>query len=188
MSKIIRKKDLDLVIESTLKEVGLFMEDESCGTSYMEEEPKPDFLDLDDDGDTEEPMKDAYKKVDHEDRDEFDGRESKVIGVDSDIKDQRLGEDSEGEETYNYSEDEGKDAERLKKGHMSKSHMDALADDMSYDENHEDRDEPHTHFESTEDVVKKSVDSLSKAVVNTTNNNLIKEEINNFNKLINYRK
>lgn len=30
MSKIITKKDLDLVIESTLKEVGLVSEDESC--------------------------------------------------------------------------------------------------------------------------------------------------------------
>mgnify|MGYP003634514625 CR=1 FL=1 len=48
MSKIITKKDLDVVIESTLKEAGLVSEDESCstcgetvcecGTSYMEEE------------------------------------------------------------------------------------------------------------------------------------------------------
>jgi len=30
MSKIITKKDLDVVIESTLKEVGLVSEDESC--------------------------------------------------------------------------------------------------------------------------------------------------------------
>jgi hypothetical protein len=75
MSKIISKKDLDLVIESTLKQVGVLSENEACpecgatvcecGTSYMEEgdymeeEPKPDFLDLDKDGDKEESMKDA---------------------------------------------------------------------------------------------------------------------------------
>ena len=47
---------------------------------------------------------------DHQERDEFDDRESEVIGVDSDIAKQRLQkEDSEGEETYNYGEDEGAD-------------------------------------------------------------------------------
>jgi len=106
---------------------------------------KPDFLDLDGDGDKTEPMKKAakdkvdeagcgskrsykeayiggreqtdyccdsmrpcctdpnhpnyddihplghgYGKVDHSDRDKFDGRKSRVIGVDSDIEDQRL--------------------------------------------------------------------------------------------------
>ena len=33
-----------------------------------------------------------YEEEDHKDRDEFDGRKSKVIGVDSDIKKQRMGE------------------------------------------------------------------------------------------------
>lgn len=47
-SKIVTKRDLDLVIESTLKEVGLVHENEpcptcgdtvcECGTSYMDEE------------------------------------------------------------------------------------------------------------------------------------------------------
>jgi hypothetical protein len=59
-----------------------------------------------------------------EDRDEFDGRAGEVIGVDSDIKDQRdeknedceieegcgdIEEDTEGEETDHYGEDEGED-------------------------------------------------------------------------------
>jgi len=73
MSKIITKKDLDLVIESTLKEVDLVSEEGSCdtcggtngvcecGTSYMEEDDKPDYIDLDDDGDKEESMKKASK-------------------------------------------------------------------------------------------------------------------------------
>lgn len=36
--------------------------------------------------------KEGYKKLDHEDRDEFDGRKSRVVGVDSDIDKQRMGE------------------------------------------------------------------------------------------------
>lgn len=135
-----------------------------------------------------EPMEETYKKVDHEDRDEFDGRKSKVIGVDSDIKDQRLGEDSEGEETYNYGEDEGQDAKRLKKGHMSKGHMDALKDDMDYDENHEDRDEKGTRFESTEDSTQVSVTELAESVSNTTKKEFLKEDMDFFNKIINYKK
>ena len=35
-----------------------------------------------------------YKEMDHEDRDEFDGRDSEVIGVDSDINKQRLQKES----------------------------------------------------------------------------------------------
>jgi hypothetical protein len=118
MSKIITKKELNLVIENTLKEAGLKMEVEmceecgsgtmvegvcnECGTSYMEESEnvKPDFLDLDGDGDTEEPMKKAAKE---------------------------------------------------------------------------------------KDEVEESVEELTESLFNTTNNKLLKEEMNNFNKLINYK-
>jgi hypothetical protein len=51
MSKIIKKKDLDLVIESTLIENGII----------TEKEAKPDYIDLDGDGDKEESMKKAAK-------------------------------------------------------------------------------------------------------------------------------
>ena len=127
----------------------------------------------------------AEMKVDKgpEDRDEFDGRAGEVIGVDSDIKDQRdeknegdceideascgdykeegykkMEEDSEGEETYNYGEDEGhdhKEEEELEheeemepKDHIDaiEDHLDALKKDMAYDEDHEDRDEEGTDF------------------------------------------
>ncbi len=149
---------------------------------------------------------------DHQERDEFDGDESEVIGVDSDIEDQRelkegeeslptmkemkkcvsegmskkavcekyggcdqkklkemydscksMNEDSEGEETYNYGEDEGADEHREdemedEKHHMEEDmaphdrikaieeHLDALKKDMGYDEDHEDRDEEGTNF------------------------------------------
>lgn len=74
-----------------------------------------------------------------------------------------MNEDSEGEETYNYGEDEGADKHREdemedEKHHMEEDmaphdrikaieeHLDALKKDMGYDEDHEDRDEEGTHF------------------------------------------
>ena len=61
-----------------------------------------------------------------------------------------LSEDTEGEETYHYGEDEGEDDYRLKHDHMGKSHRAALEDDMAYDEDHEDRHEKGTHFSEGE--------------------------------------
>ena len=63
----------------------------------------------------------------------------------------QLSEDSEGEETYNYGEDEGSD----KKEEMSmEDHIEAIEDhlkhlkkDMSFDEDREERKEKGTDFE-----------------------------------------
>ena len=127
----------------------------------------------------------AEMKVDKgpEDRDEFDGRKSKVVGVYRDDSDsaqnfeegdceideascgdykeegyKKMEEDSEGEETYNYGDDEGhdhKEEEELEheeemepKDHIDaiEDHLDALKKDMAYDEDHEDRDEEGTDF------------------------------------------
>tara|TARA_A100001515_G_scaffold100705_2_gene81507 strand:+ start:1163 stop:2488 length:1326 start_codon:yes stop_codon:yes gene_type:complete len=67
-----------------------------------------------------------------------------------------LEEDSEGEETYHYGEDEGRDDRELHdliKRHATRAHIDALKRDMEYDEDHEDRHERGTHFrEGTEDI------------------------------------
>ncbi len=176
----------------------------------------------------EEDMMEMENYGDHQERDEYDDRESEVIGVDSDIDKQRLqkedediyegaddifededdilqegeeslptmkemkkcvsegmskkavcekyggcdqeklkemydscksmNEDSEGEETYNYGEDEGADHEEEE--HLEdeekmaphdrikaiEDHLEALKNDMGYDEDHEDRDEEGTHF------------------------------------------
>ena len=67
-----------------------------------------------------------------------------------------LEEDSEGEETYNYGADEGHDEYRLKHDDMSRSHRSALKKDMGYDEDHEDRGEYGTHFESVDNLYHKS--------------------------------
>ena len=147
---------------------------------------------------------DDYESIDHSDRDEFDGRKSRVVGVyrnDSDpdqnfeesfdyekgefnpgdgandesydghhFKHDVIGaydddltgksrrgevyEDSEGEETYNYGEDEGRDEYRLKHSDMSRSHRHNLEKDMDYDEDHEFRHERGTHFyESVENLL-----------------------------------
>jgi len=82
---------------------------------------------------------------------------------DIDYEKKKISEDSEGEETYNYGEDEGADEHREDEmedelHHDEKDmaphdrikaiedHLDALKKDMGYDEDHEDRDEEGTHF------------------------------------------
>lgn len=74
-----------------------------------------------------------------------------------------VNEDSEGEETYNYGEDEGADEHREDEMEDElhhdeedmaphdrikaiEDHLDALKKDMGYDEDHEDRDEKGTNF------------------------------------------
>jgi hypothetical protein len=65
-------------------------------------------------------------------------------------RNKNLREDSEGEETYNYGEDEGHDRreemsmeDRVK---AIEDHLHHLKKDMGYDEDHEDRDEKDTDF------------------------------------------
>jgi hypothetical protein len=53
MSKIIKKNDITKLVESTMIQAGLLKEGDS----------KPDFLDLDKDGDKEEPMKKAANEA-----------------------------------------------------------------------------------------------------------------------------
>jgi hypothetical protein len=87
-------------------------------------------------------------------------------------------EDSEGEETFNYGEDEGEDYkeeehledeeemaphDRIKE---IKKHLEALEDDMSYDEDHEDRDEEGTDFSESKKY-SKVLKNLSESQVRT---------------------
>ena len=62
-------------------------------------------------------------------------------------------EDSEGEETYNYGEDEGhdrKEEEGLEDHIAAIEHpIKKIKDDMGYDEDHEDRDEKDTDFKES---------------------------------------
>lgn len=74
--------------------------------------------------------------------------EGKIIEMYEQCK--KMNEDSEGEETYHYGEDEGKDhkEEMSMEDHISaiEDHLKHLKKDMGYDEDHEDRDEKGTHF------------------------------------------
>jgi len=75
-----------------------------------------------------------------------------------------LEEDSEGEETYHYGEDEGRDDRELHdliKRHATKAHIDALKRDMDYDEDHEDRREHGDHFRENADRWAKIVGDTS---------------------------
>jgi len=64
-----------------------------------------------------------------------------------------LSEDTEGEETEHYGEDEGEDHKREEnmEDHVDaiEHHLDKLKDDMGYDEKHEDRDEKGDHFKES---------------------------------------
>ena len=83
----------------------------------------------------------------------------KELLEDDDVEDTEVTEDSEGEETYNYGEDEGEDRKEEDRLEDEKEmaphdrireiekHLDALKDDMDYDEDHEDRDEKGEQFE-----------------------------------------
>ena len=63
---------------------------------------------------------------------------------------ENIEEDSEGEETYNYGEDEGHDKkeEMSMEDHVKaiEDHLSYLKKDMGYDEDREDRDEKGTDF------------------------------------------
>lgn len=59
MSKIIKKSDITNLVESTMKEAGILKEEEI--DVDVNEADKPDYIDLDNDGDKEESMKKASK-------------------------------------------------------------------------------------------------------------------------------
>lgn len=66
---------------------------------------------------------------------------------------EEINEDSEGEETEHYGEDEGEDHKREEnmEDHVEaiEHHLGKLKDDMGYDEEHEDRDEKGEHFKES---------------------------------------
>ena len=66
MSKIIKKSDITTLVETTMKQAGILKEEEI--DVDVNEADKPDYIDLDKDGDKEESMKKASK--DKEEMDE----------------------------------------------------------------------------------------------------------------------
>jgi len=86
------------------KRLGSALEDkfETYASSiYEASDAKPDFLDLDKDGDTDEPMKKAAKEAEEGDEDETeseDESEEKEEGESEDEEDEESDEDSEEDE------------------------------------------------------------------------------------------
>lgn len=85
MSKIIKKSDIINISEATMRQAGLlgeneelnmeaYMEEEGMceGEGCMEEAAKPDYIDLDKDGDKEESMKKAVKDKEEMEESEMD--------------------------------------------------------------------------------------------------------------------
>ena len=132
--------------------------------------------------------KGMFNPGDGADDESYDGHHFKhdVIGAyDDDLtgKSRRgeVYEDSEGEETYNYGQDEGRDEYRLKHRDMSRSHRHNLEKDMAYDEDHEDRGEYGTHFESVDDLYHKSqleqIDLMIMETFDSIKSSIIRERI-----------
>jgi hypothetical protein len=102
----------------------------------LKEEAKPDYLDLDKDGDKEESMKDAAE--DKKEIDEGADKNTGMSGVDGDDKgDTYMGhikEDSGEEEKHHYEDNEMSDEDHIK---AIEHHLRALKKDKDYDEDHE---------------------------------------------------
>ena len=110
----------------------------------LEEDAKPDFLDLDGDGDKKESMKKASKdkkEMDEEAKPDFldlDGDGDKKESMKKAAKEVK--EDSGHDEAMNYGRDEGHDDKELydlKHDGGSEEHIEDLEDDMHYDHIHD---------------------------------------------------
>ena len=81
---------------------------------------------------------------------EENAEKGQTQSIDETNDNKRLSEDSEGEETEHYGEDEGEDhkEEEGMEDYVEaiEHHLGKLKDDMGYDEDHEDRDEEGDHF------------------------------------------
>ena len=115
----------------------------------------------------------------HGDDGESGGDDKKTDDIDYEKK--KISEDSEGEETYNYGEDEGADEHREDEmedelHHDEKDmaphdriaaierHLAALKKDMAYDEDHEDRDEEGTHFAESNELSESQARKLRRRI------------------------
>lgn len=126
----------------------------------------------------------GYDFYDHTNRSEYDGRKSRVVGVDSNIKNQRTetNEDSEGEETYHYGEDLHHDKNELhhledERDHANgkqksglDQHIAALVNSMKYDDKRgvgkddKYRREPGEHFFHYGNGLSESIDKTFRMI------------------------
>jgi hypothetical protein len=137
------KKQNVIISEEQLERV-LSVVEEQWQEINLEEDAKPDFLDLDGDGDKKESMKKASKdkkemdegaKPDFLDLDKDGNKKESMKKAAKDMK-----EDSGHDEAINYGKDEGHDDKELydlKHDGGNEGHIDDLEDDMHYDHIHD---------------------------------------------------
>jgi len=114
--------------------------EEGMYAEEMDEAAKPDFLDLDKDGDTEESMKKAAGEVE---------------------------EDSGHDEAMNYGRDEGSDDKELydlKHGGGSEDHIEDLEDDMHYDHIHDSKDIEESKEEKMDRLIKEDIKKMKQVI------------------------
>ncbi len=106
----------------------------------LKEADKPDYLDLDKDGDKEESMKDAAE--DKKEMDEGADKNTGMSGVDGDDKGEtymgHIKEDSGEEEKEHYEDNKMSDEDHIK---AIEHHLKALKKDKDYDDDHEELEE-----------------------------------------------
>jgi len=114
--------------------------EEDMHVEEMDEGAKPDFLDLDKDGDTEESMKKAAK----------------------DMK-----EDSGHDEAMNYGRDEGHDDKELydlKHDGGSEDHIEDLEDDMHYDHIHDSKNIEESKEDEKERLIQEDIKKMKQVI------------------------
>jgi|TARA_R110000851_G_scaffold147680_1_gene287660 hypothetical protein len=142
------KKQNVIISEEQLERV-LSVVEEQWQEINLEEDAKPDFLDLDGDGDKKESMKKASKdkkemdegaKPDFLDLDGDGDKKESMKKASKEAKTKEVKEDSGHDEAMNYGKDEGHDDKELydlKHDGGSEGHIDDLEDDMHYDHIHD---------------------------------------------------
>jgi len=99
MKKSIKEMDME---EMDMEEMDNMDEMDMEEMDNMEE-GHHEMDEMDDDVVYEIELSEDYEEEDHKDRDEFEGKDSEVVGVDSDIKKQRMEEDADwGENKHEY--------------------------------------------------------------------------------------
>ena len=140
MKKSIKEMDMD---EMDMEEMDKMDEMDMEEMDNMDEGYKE--MDEMDDVVYEIELSEDYEEEDHEDRDDFDGSDSEVVGVDSDINKQRMGEESDmdlgpedemGEGEHEM--EEGDYGLKNHKGHSNQGYLDREADMLGGEHGHED--------------------------------------------------
>lgn len=170
MSKIIKKGELDLVIESTLKEVKLTVDSgiEVELDSNLEVNEAKTYNSSKNNSSTKVEAK-TYNTSKNNSSSKTESEDVIGTGDTGDSDEAGAPESEKGEKEFDKDEDKTNISEKENTcDDCGKSNEDCECE--------------------KEDIVEVSVSDLAESVVKTTQNDILKESLENFNKLINYRK